>query len=140
VLTGEETIDRTTVALTKRLANVVDALEVLPVQSGPAYGMLVHETLKLSLRLFPMPGVKVEPTLGGTGRYGSDGSVRPDVSLENEGGDTLAYYDYKTGGATVSSRYADKVRSAGGGSWVPVIQLSVTSGSRMKSWKHLRFD
>jgi len=140
VLTGDERIDRTTIALTKRLANVVDALGVLPVQSGRAYGRLVHETLKWSLRIYPIPGVKVEPTLGGTGRYGSDGSVRPDISLENEVGDTLAYYDFKTGGATVSSRYADKVRSAGGGSWVPVIQLSVTSGSRIKSCKHPRFD
>ena len=83
---------------------------------------------------------KLNSTLGGTGRYGSEGSVRPDISLENDAGDTLAYYDYKTGGATVSSRYADKVRSADGGSSVPVIQLSVTSGIRIKSWKHPRFD
>jgi hypothetical protein len=64
--------------------------------------------------------------------------VRPDVSLENDVGDTLAYYDYKTGGATVSSRYANKVRSAGG-YLVPVIQLSVTSGSIIKSRKASSF-
>jgi len=139
-LTGIETIDNTTIALTKRLANVVDALEDLPIQSGPIYGHVVHEALKWSLRAFPIPGVKVEPTFGGTGKYGSDGSVRPDISLENAVGDKLAHYDYKTGGATVRPSYADKVRRLGGGPWVPVIQLSVTRGVKIKSQKHPLFD
>jgi hypothetical protein len=130
-LTGEEDIDKTTYALAKRLENIVNAL---PEGSGAAYGTLVHETLKLSLQLFPLPGVKVEPTFGGTGTYGSAGSVRPDISLENLVGDTRAFYDYKTGDAAVGPSYPDRVRGAAGvGPSVYFIEISYPRGVSRKS-------
>jgi hypothetical protein len=133
-LTGEEDIDKTTYALAKRLENIVNAL---PEGSGTAYGILVHEILKLSVRLYPIPGVKVEPTFGGTGIYGSRGSVRPDISLENLVGDTRAYYEYKTGDAAVRPSYPDKVRRAADvGPSIYFIEISYPRGVARKS-RHL---
>jgi hypothetical protein len=133
-LTGKSRIDEATRALTERLAATVDAL---PPGSGPIYGRLVHEDLKMQLRFGAVPGIAVgdvEPTFGGAGTYGSKGSVRPDIVLRDDGGDIVAIYDFKTGNAEITIERAARLRAAAGvGPTVPVIELQVKHGVTLKS-------
>ena len=81
-LTGHHDIDTATRALANRLAAVIDTVGP---GSGPLYGIMVHEALKVSLRADPIPGIQVgdiEPSYGGP--YGSKGSIRPDVVFRSE--------------------------------------------------------
>jgi hypothetical protein len=80
-ITGKSRIDEATRALTERLAATVD---IFSIGSGATYGRIIHESLKMQLRFGAVPGIAagdVEPTYGGSGRYGSKDSIRPDVVL-----------------------------------------------------------
>jgi hypothetical protein len=98
--------------------------------------MLVHKTFELELRLGAVPGVEVsdiEATFGGTGRYGSKGSVRPDVLLRNEAGDIMAIYDVKTGRGEIDDARAQRLRNVIGiGPRIPIIELHLDRGVTRK--------
>lgn len=116
-------------ALTKRLAEVVDAL---PKGSGKLYGTAIHTAFKVSLLASPIPNVSVEPTFGGTGIYGSLESIRPDVVLRNMQGDILAFYDVKTGDAGIRPSRAAEFRTFSKPS-AYVIELSLRRGVLFKA-------
>jgi len=131
-LTGHHDIDTATRALANRLAAVIDTVGP---GSGPLYGIMVHETLKVSLRADPIPGIQVgdiEPSYGGP--YGSKGSIRPDVVFRSEL-EVRAIYDWKTSTATINDDRAAKLRAAVGvDRSVPVIQTSITKGIAIKAY------
>ena len=128
-LTGVEEIDRTTIALADRLGKVVD---LTPEGSGPLYGTLVHAEFKASLLTDPIPNVTVEPTLGGSGVYGSKDSIRPDAVLRGPNGDIRAFYDVKTGVRGIDPPRAAEFRTFSASN-VYVIELSVRRGVLLKS-------
>jgi hypothetical protein len=96
--------------------------------------VLVHEALKASLKIDPIPGIKVgdiEPSFGGP--YGSKGSIRPDIVFRSEL-DVRAIYDWKTGNATIDDDRAAELRAAVGvDRSVPVNQMSITKGIAIKA-------
>jgi len=108
--------------------------DIVPKGVGPAYGRAVHEMFKMELRLGAVAGVEVgdlEPTFGGTGRYGSKDSIRPDVVLRDETGTVIAIYDVKTGSAKIDPPRAEEFRSFTRPS-VPVIELHIIHGVSRK--------
>jgi hypothetical protein len=127
-LTGIPEIDRTTIALSERLAKVVDAF---PGGSGPQYGIMIHTAFKASLLASPIPNVDIEPTFGGTGIYGSKDSTRPDVVLRNTAGDIIAFYDVKTGERGIDAPRASEFRTFSKPS-AYVIELSLRRGILFK--------
>lgn len=133
--TGISTIDRTTNALGKTLAKVIDTL---PKGRGPLYGIAVHTAFGLAVRLGNIPGIgfnDVETTWGGVDlRYGSLGSVRTDVILRNDVGDPIAIYDVKTGGARLTDARVKELREAvAPGSRIPTIELHLERGASLKA-------
>jgi hypothetical protein len=63
----------------------------------------------------------------------SEGSIRTDVILRNEIGDPIAIYDAKTGDAELRpDRIKDLREKVGAGPDIPVIELHVTRGVRVK--------
>jgi len=130
-LTGHEDIDQATQRLANRLKSVLDFVGP---GSGPLYGIMVHEVLKGSLRVYPIEGIKVgdvEPSFGGG--YGAKDSIRPDIVFR-PGLDVRAIYDWKTGGAVIGAARAEELRAAVGvGRSVPVIQMSLSRGIAIKS-------
>ena len=133
-LTGISRVDETTRALADKLAATADTI---PKGFGPLYGTLVHKTFELELRLGAVPGVEVtdiESTFGGTGRYGSKGSVRPDIVPRNEAGDIMAVYDVKTGRGEIDDARAQRLRNVIGiGPRIPIIELHLDRGVSRKS-------
>jgi hypothetical protein len=133
-LTGKSQIDDTTRALAEKLAVTADTV---PKGIGPLYGTAVHESFKFQLRAGMVPGVSVEdvePTFGGTGQYGSKGSIRPDVVFRYETGDIAAIYDVKTGSAQIRPSRVDEFRALTGvGRDVPIIELHLSLGVSRKS-------
>lgn len=88
----------------------------------------------MELRLGAVPGVEVgdlEPTFGGTGRYGSKDSIRQDIVLRDETGTAIAIYDVKTGSAEIRPPRADVFRSFTRPG-VPVIELHINHGVSLK--------
>ena len=132
-LTGQSQVDETTRKLAGRLAKAADRI---PRGFGPIYGIAVHEAFKAEVRAGGVRGVEsgdIEPTFGGTGRYGSKGSLRPDLVFRDDAGDIAAIYDVKTGGADMRASRANRLRDAVGvGPNVPVIQLHLDEGATLK--------
>jgi hypothetical protein len=133
--TGISTIDRTTDALGKTLAKVIDTL---PKGRGPLYGIAVHTAFGVAVRFGNIKGIgpkDVETTWGGVDlRYGSLGSIRTDVILRNEVGDPIAIYDVKTGGARLTEARVKELReSVARGLRIPVIELHLQRGATLKS-------
>jgi hypothetical protein len=125
-LTGIEDVDRTTRALTERLAAVVD---LMPEGAGRFYGLAVHAAFKASLLARPIPGVEWEVSLGGD--YGEKGTRRPDLTYRSDD-HVKAFYDIKTGDAKIEADWLADVRVFSKPN-IPVIELSVKRGALLKS-------
>jgi hypothetical protein len=125
-LTGIEDVDRTTRALTKRLATIADTV---PAGFGPLHGMAVHGAFKTSLIAQPIPGVEWEVSFGGN--YGAKGRLRPDI-VYRPFGQLKAFYDIKTGSAEIEDDWAAGLRTFTKPE-IPIIELSVTRGVSRKS-------
>lgn len=136
--TGIPTIDETTEKLSADLIRVMDGLEFIPDQTPQAYGIAVHVAFATRVRAADYPGI------GGDGveqsflfkevvEYGIAGSIRTDVALRDVGGDVIAIYDLKTGGAVLGASRADELRAHTGAlPNTPVIELNFFRGSRLK--------
>lgn len=140
--TGNRRIDNTTDI-------IVDAVSDIVGQNGPGkgplYGVAIHSQSAALIRSLDLPGIGsygVEQSFsaGDTVQYGLDGSVRTDVVLRD--GRTIdapiiAIYDIKTGGAKLTPSRVREIRaSAGVDESVPVIEIHVTRGVRVKSLVH----
>lgn len=132
--TGISTIDNTTEDLLQTLKDVVD---FLPSGSGASYGVAVHTWFGALVRFGNFRGIgfgDVETTFGGTGIYGSKGSIRTDVILRNDIGDAIAIYDVKTGDAKLDTARLKEIRDkVGVGLNIPIIELHVTRGVSVKA-------
>jgi hypothetical protein len=133
-LTGIESIDDTTRALCETLARTMQTSDFLPEWTPQKYGVAVHMAFGTAVRLEGLPGIKysdVEHTFDGD--YGDAGSIRTDVVRRNDVGDVIAIYDLKTGGATLKpARVRELRRKTGVGPNVPIIEMHVTRGARLK--------
>jgi len=136
-ITGNSTIDRTTVKLTVLLARAMDTIDLLPGLSASAYGRLVHAEFAELVREANIPGVSfedVEKTFGlrPDVRYGSPGSVRTDAVLRDDRGSIIAIYDVKTRNAYINDSRADELRlkTKSPNAWV--IELNISRGSNVK--------
>jgi hypothetical protein len=134
-VTGDERIDSTTERLSNTLKNVMNVFEFIPYDTPRAYGTAVHSAFGAAVLAQGLEGVEVEFSYKNNveATYGEEGSVRADVALRSVGGEVIAIYDLKTGGAVVSSSRADELRSHFSASrYVPVIELHALRGSRIK--------
>lgn len=111
---GDPRIDGTTDALVAILA-AVDA--AIPGGVGPLYGIAVHVAFANAVRAANLPGVgtigaEQSFSLNDVANYGTDGSIRTDVSLWDDAHENaIAIYDLKTGGARLSNARADQLRN-----------------------------
>lgn len=134
-VTGDERIDSTTEKLTNTLKSVMDVFEFIPYDTPRAYGTAVHSAFGAAVSAQRLEGVEVEFSYMKNSKvpYGKEGSVRADVALRSIGDEVIAIYDLKTGGAAVSSSRANELRSHFSASrYVPVIELHILRGSRVK--------
>jgi hypothetical protein len=134
-VTGDERIDGTTERLSTTLKNVMNVFEVIPSGMPGVYGTAVHSAFGAAVRAQSLEGVEVEFSYKNNVEvtYGEEGSVRADVVLRSVGGEVIAIYDLKTGGAVVRSSRADELRRHFSASrYVPVIELHILRGSRIK--------
>jgi len=139
IWTGFSTFDNTTKKLINILADTADTFAYVPGQSRAVYGTLVHVKFAAAVRRAKLPGIgpgDVETTfsLEPDARYGLKGSIRTDVVLRNDGGDIIAIYDVKTGGAELSRRRVQELLTmTGAAPGTPVIQLHLTRGPSRKA-------
>jgi len=134
-VTGDVRIDQTTERLTNTLKAVINVADVIPYSAPRLYGTAVHAAFAIAVRAQNMDNVDVEISYKGEkeATYGEEGSVRADVALSSVAGEVIAIYDVKTGGAVVSTSRADELRRHFTASrYVPVIELHVVRGSRIK--------
>jgi hypothetical protein len=133
--TGDERIDSTTEKLSNTLKNVMNVFEFIPYDTPRAYGTAVHSAFGAAVLAQRLDGVEVEFSYKNNlpATYGEEGSVRADVALRSVAKEVIAIYDLKTGGAVVSSSRADELRSHFSASrYIPVIELHILRGSRVK--------
>lgn len=147
--TGIPTIDETTEKLSASLIKAMDGSEFIPNQTPQAYGVAVHASFAGFVKADDLPGIGREGVeqsflLKDVVTYGVAGSVRTDVTLRDIGGDVIAIYDVKTGGAVLSASRADELRAhTGAAPNVPVIELHFYRGSSLKHEQvaqNIRFD
>jgi HK97 family phage portal protein len=136
-ITGNSTIDRTTVELTVLLARAMDKIDLVPGLSASAYGRLVHAEFADLVRQANIPGVSfadVERTfsLRPEAHYGSLESIRTDAILRREDGEIIAIYDVKTRNAFVSDSRADELRMKTQSPDAWVIELNIGRGNNTK--------
>jgi hypothetical protein len=134
-VTGDERIDQTTKRLTNTLKAVMNVVDVIPYSAPRLYGTAVHTAFAIAVRAQNMDNVDVEISYKNKqeATYGEEESVRADVALSSVAGEVIAIYDVKTGGAKVSTSRADELRRHFTASrYVPVIELHVIRGSRIK--------
>jgi hypothetical protein len=138
-LTGISQIDETTNQLTKTLARTMETLDFIPERFGSVYGTAVHTAFASSVRALNLPGIGSEGVeqsfdiAGFVTNYRAEGSIRTDVVLRGAGGDVLAIYDMKTGGAKLSQPRASELRArTDASSNTPVIELHFERGSSFK--------
>jgi hypothetical protein len=137
-LTGISTIDETTKALSETLARTMETMDFIPEWTPQQYGTAVHVAFGTAVRLQGLPGIgfnDVEHSFKGgePAAYGELGSIRTDVVLRNAGGDVIAIYDVKTGGAQLSDARVRELREKTRvGPNVPIIELHVLRGARLK--------
>ncbi len=116
----------------------MDTMEIIPDSTPSAYGIAVHKSFANAVIALDLPGIGrsgVEQTFSLTDAiyYGAAGSVRTDVVLRNDGGEVIAIYDLKTGGARLTSSRAQELRTKTGAlPNVPVIELHFLRGTRLK--------
>jgi hypothetical protein len=135
-LTGISTIDETTKSLSETLARTMQLTDFIPEQTPQAYGTAVHMAFGTVVRMQGLRGIgpdDVEQSFGGS--YGELGSIRTDILLRNDVGDIIAIYDLKTGGTYLKPGRVRELREKTGvGPDVPVIELHVVRGARLKAW------
>jgi dihydroxyacetone kinase DhaKLM complex PTS-EIIA-like component DhaM len=138
-LTGLSNVDSTTKELSRALAQTMATVDFIPEWTPQIYGTAVHVAFGTSVRFQGLPGIgfnDVEQSfLSGTevDRYGQAGSIRTDVVLRNDSGDIIAIYDVKTGGARLTSARVRELRDKTGvGPNVPIVELHVVRGARLK--------
>jgi HK97 family phage portal protein len=139
-ITGNPTIDRTTVELTVLLARAMDKIDQIPNLSAGEYGRRVHVEFANLVRQANVPGVSfvdVERTfsLDPNARYGSADSVRTDAILRDDNGKIIAIYDAKTRSAYVSNSRADELRMKTQSPDAWVIELNIVRGNNAKFLK-----
>ena len=143
-LTGISTIDDATKILSETLAQTMSNMDFIPEWTPQIYGTAVHVEFAAELRTLGIKGISpsdVEQSFfnGDAIIYGEPGSVRTDVILRNDIGDIIAIYDVKTGGAMLTAARVRELRDhTGVGIEVPIIELQVTRGARIKSQMHER--
>ncbi|BAT61724.1 hypothetical protein GJW-30_1_04285 [Variibacter gotjawalensis] len=138
--TGDPRIDRTTRTLSETLGNVMEKMDFIPTWTPQMYGTAVHTAFGWTVRGMGIEGIgyyDVEQSFRDAGPigYGAPGSIRTDVVLRDDTGQTLAIYDVKTGNAEISPARARDIRSNAGvvDRWVPIIELNVIRGASIKS-------
>jgi hypothetical protein len=134
-VTGDERIDSLTEKLSNTLTNVMNVFDFIPYDTPRAYGTAVHSAFGAAVLAQRLEGVEVEFSYknNSAATYGEEGSVRADVALRSVTDEVIAIYDLKTGGAVVSSSRADELRSHFSASrYIPVIELHILRGSRVK--------
>jgi hypothetical protein len=134
--TGDVEVDSITDKLLEKLASVLDAIGP---GSGPLYGIKVHSAFEEAVLNSGIPNLELEGSwyqARSILQYAKEGSIRTDVVLRGygDGSDVKAIWDLKTGDATLTTRRAAQIRAeVGVDQSVPVIQLSVRRGVRLKS-------
>jgi hypothetical protein len=138
-LTGLSNVDSTTKALSRTLAQTMATVDFIPEWTPQLYGTAVHVAFGTAVRIQGIPGIginDVEQSFADTvpiDRYGEPGSIRTDVVLRNDSKEIIAIYDVKTGGAKLTSARVRELRDKTGvGPNVPVIELHVVRGARLK--------
>ena len=137
-LTGIQTIDDASMALSGVLVRAMETVDHLPSMSPAMYGTAVHVGVSgAALRLEGLPGVgDIERSFSldaADPYYGLAGTVRTDVTLRNIQGDIIAVYDVKTGERTMSRSRADELRTiTRAAPDTPVFELNIVRGIRRK--------
>jgi hypothetical protein len=133
--TGNSKIDEVTDGLTETLAKVAEQMDFIPERLGPVYGTAVHVEFASVVKLQNLRGVEVEQSFDADGlaNYGAAGSIRTDVIVRSPGGDVVAIYDVKTGGAVLRPSRAAKLRAmTKAADDTPVIELHFERGASFK--------
>jgi hypothetical protein len=139
-LTGIDTIDNISQALSDTLLTVIEALGALPGLSPSQFGTAVHLAFGNAVRLQNLPGVgDIERTFSledSDPRYGLAGSIRTDVVLRDDRGEIIAIYDVKTGDEPLSFSRAEELRTkTRAAPNTPVFELNIVRGlSRKAAW------
>jgi len=132
--TGLSTVDEATEKLKTVLEKTVTNV---PQGSGSAYGRKVHYDFADAVRDAQIRGIAradVETTFPKDTRYGSKDSIRTDIVLRDDGGNVIAIYDVKTGGASLDARRVQELREKTEVSIrVPIIEMHVTRGLSLKA-------
>ncbi|MGE0340714.1 MAG: phage portal protein [Xanthobacteraceae bacterium] len=136
-ITGNPTIDGTTVGLTVLLARAMDKIDQMPGLSASEYGRRVHAEFAELVRGANIPGVSfvdVERTfsLRSEAHYGSLESIRTDAILRDESGKIIAIYDVKTRNAVIRDSRAEELRTKTRSPNAWVIELNIVRGNNAK--------
>lgn len=138
-LTGIQSIDDASNALSDVLVRVIESLGPLEDFSPQFYGTMVHQQFASAVKSAGIPGVTdIERTFLfdiEQPRYGLADSIRTDVVLRNAAGEVMAIYDVKTGDARVRPSRAQELRDKTGvASNTPVFELNIVRGISRKFW------
>lgn len=138
-LTGIQSIDETSQALSDILVRVIEGLDFLPETTPQLYGTAVHVAFGLAVRGASLPGVgDIERSFNlddSDPHYGLVGTVRTDVTYRNAAGEIMAIYDVKTGDRRMSVARANELREkTGAAPNTPVFELNVVRGISRKYW------
>ncbi len=132
--TGLSNVDETTEKLRSTLEDVVNRL---PSGSGSSYGTRIHTDFANAVREQNLRGIGragVEQTFPRDQPYGSPDSIRTDIILRDDGGDKIAIYDVKTGGARLTARRVQELLAkAEANPKIPVIEMHVIHGLSLKA-------
>jgi hypothetical protein len=136
--TGMSTVDETTEKLRTILEKVVNSRGE---GYGPEYGTAIHrdfgDAVKDAIRSENLRGdIRVEHTYpeGDEWWYSKKGTIRTDVVLRNDGGEVIAIYDVKTGGAYLDAKRVQELRvKTKAGPDIPVIEMHIQRGLSLKS-------
>lgn len=136
-LTGIQSIDDASQALSDILVRVIETLGPLEELSPQLYGVLVHQQFGSAVKGAGIPGVTdVERTFHfdfANPSYGLADSVRTDVVLRNVQGEITAIYDVKTGDARMLPSRAQELRDkTGAAPNTPVFELNIARGISRK--------
>ena len=143
-LTGIQSIDEASEALSDILVRVIEALGPLEELSPSLYGTMVHQRFGSAVKDAGIPGLTdIERTFhldSVDPYYGLAGSVRIDVVLRNAAGEIMAIYDVKTGDAKVDRARANELRlQTGAAPNTPVFDLNIVRGT-LRKFVAVRFD
>lgn len=113
-------------------------MDFIPTWTPQVYGTAVHVAFGNAVRSAGFEGIgprDVEHSFvgGESADYGQAGSIRTDVVLRNAVGEVIAIYDVKTGGGKLTPARVRELREQTGvGPRVPIIELHVLRGARLK--------